>query len=170
MKLLKQILENEKGWRRADEMGDYSGRVGSLDDISFHEIVEKLGPPRVEPDYKTGKIAASWTIQSTTNPKLVVQVHDMKQSKWYNSDDVLDVNDLHPDGVEPEVEAEDMAIRLGLEDVRDWSVAGSPFSKEAQEAELDLLRLALGDKANAVVHSHHDRSFRDLFVGRRLKN
>jgi hypothetical protein len=106
------------------------GRVGSLEGVTFDELVDKLGPPSevIEPG-EGEKSTVLWVIQGADGT--IASIYDYKQSTHYNNEEDIDFSTLHADPTvrkklrDSQKKKTSLARKLGIHNIRDWSIGAS---------------------------------------------
>lgn len=192
MKLLQQIImESPPTWKllsadEADKFEVYGGRIGTLK-ATYAEIVQTIGEPTYVSRGKGAETKATWVIEGSNG--VIASIYDYKSNADYNDswDVPMDMRGMTDD---PVMQAKikdrmkkkmaelkkDPAYRLGLHNVKEWSISGSfdsaiafhtarvnkrakpgrepDFSLDRKPASpvLDLVHAAFGDRVHDTAY------------------
>jgi hypothetical protein len=140
-------------------------RVGTLDDLTFDELVQKLGEPAdvMEDINETDKTTVKWYIRSGDGT--IATIYDYKSSDRYNGEMEMDLSMMHSDPeVLGKIKPRPRAVRLGISNVTSWSIGGdadihfdSSKDRSIVHPAVMLIKKIFGEKASKSLYTKEVR-------------
>lgn len=171
-------MESAPTWKKlskkeaeALDMDSAMGRIGTLGDITYDEIVAKVGLPTSTSRTRGDKVKARWIFQGSDGSWCMI--YDYKSSTKYGDNEdfpPMDMSHLHDDPdykkKVQELQKKKMdelkkspAYKLGLHRTKEWSITGSAgdwkdyamtHERKGTVAALDLAHSIFGDKVHGT--------------------